>query len=396
MNSVFITDSGTMLSNRSGSVAVTFGLAATILMACVGGAVDFNRWHAAQRMTSDSVDAAVLAGARALQLNPANHQAAVDTATAFFQRNIAGKTELSTNTVTFVTSDQHQAITATGVAKINSTLLHVVGISEMTVMSEAGSGFPKAKLLFGGQGGSNLEISLMLDVTGSMCNNGEGPCTTGTKIEGLKVAATRLVDMVVPATQNNYYSKMAIVPFSTRVRVGPDGGGGGMMQALTNLAPTWSGWYNECTQSSGGGGSEGSGNWQCQQYASTYKTAWKVMPCVTDRYFNSGNVLDVTENEAGSNKWLNAHGGDRMTRSWDSANTAATSQKGNTSSDPADNWNYNWNGSCADVANANEIMPLTTDPAALKARINGLEAYGATSGALGTAWAGRCCARSRS
>lgn len=375
-----------LIESRSGSIMVPFGLAATLIFGSVGGAIDFNRWHTAKRVTAEAMDAAVLAGARSLQIRPGNTQAAIDTATAYFQRNMNGKVDLAVNSIAFVVADQNQAMTATGDAKINATFLKVLGISQLTVLSDVGSAFPKAKLVFGSQGGSNIEISLMLDVTGSMCANGVGPCTSSPKLTGLKTAAKDLVDFVVAENQTTYFSKMAIVPFSTRVRVGPDGGGGSMMSTLTNLNSTWSGWYNECIQSTGGGGSEGGGNWQCLQYQPTYKTNWKIMPCVTDRFYNSNNAFDYTDNDPGGNRWLNAHDGGRMPRSWDSSNANPGNRQGEDVSDPADHWNYNWNGSCADVAQANEIMPLSTDKTALKAKIDGLEAYGSTAGALGTAW----------
>jgi hypothetical protein len=192
---------------------------------------------------------------------------------------------------------------------------------------------------------------------------------------------------VISTNQTDYYSKMAIVPFSTRVRVGPDGGGAGMMKTLTDLDPTWSGYYNECIAGTGGGGSEGNGNWRCLQYQARSVSNWKVMPCVTDRYYNATNTFDMTDDAPRGDRWLNAHDGGRMTRSWDSSSTPPTSYRGLALADPSEHWNFNWNGSCADVSNANQIMPLTTDKTALKARINGLEAFGATAGALGTAWA---------
>ncbi len=71
-----------------------------------------------------------------------------------------------------------------------------------------------------------------------MCNDGNGPCTSGTKISALKDAAKKLVDTVVWDDQSKYTSRIAIVPFSTRVRVGPDGGGASAMAAMTGLPAT--------------------------------------------------------------------------------------------------------------------------------------------------------------
>jgi len=104
---------------------------------------------------------------------------------------------------------------------------------------------------------------------------------------------------VVWSDQSKYTSKVAIVPFSTRIRVGQDGAGGAMMTKLTNLPATWSGWYKECTNGSGSGGSEDGGNWTCSTYQNQYMTNWKIMPCVTDRYYNSTSSFDLTDDAPG-------------------------------------------------------------------------------------------------
>ena len=77
----FGTNISSFRDNRSGSIAVNFGLSVTFLLAIVGGAIDYNRWLNAKRITSAALDAAVLAGARSLQANPGNAQLATSTAT---------------------------------------------------------------------------------------------------------------------------------------------------------------------------------------------------------------------------------------------------------------------------------------------------------------------------
>ncbi len=376
-----------LYSNTRGSIAVQFGLFSTLLFGFSGGAIDYMRWHSAKRLTSEALDAAVLAGARWLQLDPGNTAGALATAARYYSENLGTKVTLSVNTVSFILADDNTSISATGEVKINTMLLRVLGMPELTLANDAGSDFPRGSIVVGGQGGSNLELSLMLDVTGSMCDNGTGPCDTGNKIGGLKTAAKRLADMVIATNQTNYYSKMAIVPFSTRVRVGQDGQGGGRMKVLTDLDPVRSGWYDTCISGSGSGGSEGGGNWTCTQFEAQQVNNWKVMPCVTDRAYNTGWVIDATDQFPGSGKWLNAHGGDRLVKAIDSSSTAPADHRGLAMADPGWHWNYNSNGSCADVDNNNEIMPLSADKDAVKAKIDSLVAYGATAGALGTSWA---------
>ena len=61
---------------------------------------------------------------------------------------------------------------------------------------------------------NNIEVALVLDITGSMC------IPDCTKLNNLKVAAKDMVDMIVQDVQTPYYTKMAIVPYSSMVNVG--------------------------------------------------------------------------------------------------------------------------------------------------------------------------------
>lgn len=154
------------------------------------------------------------------------------------------------------------------------------------------------------------------------------------------------------------------------------------MKQLTNLDATWTGWQNACTASTGGGGSEGGGDWTCTNTQAEHEVNWKVMPCVTDRT----GPNQFNDNAPGPNDWLNAHQGDRFPLSQNSGNTPFTSGLGRNPHDLADQWNYVPDGSCADIAEPNVVVPLSNNAASLSSKIDALEAYGSTAGALGTAW----------
>lgn len=159
------------------------------------------------------------------------------------------------------------------------------------------------------------------------------------------------------------------------------------MTAMTGLDDRWTGWYRYCTAWSGSGGSEGGGSWTCSATATAHMVNWKIMPCVTDRFYNDPWDIGATDAGPSSDNWLNAHGGDRTPNSWDSTDTELASNTGQNPGDPSENWNYSSDGYCADVAESNVMMPLTSDKVALTNRIAGLEAYGSTGGSLGTAMA---------
>ncbi len=369
---------------QEGAVTLMFGLFAVIVFGIIGAAVDYGRWVNAQSRTADALDAAVLAAGRHLQSAPSQTAEALDVARTYFNDEIKRRIVLTGETATFVMSDGDMAINGSVNAKIKTPLLGILQFRDLPVVAEA-----KAMLATGGNGGSELEVSLMLDVTGSMCADGEGPCTSSPKLDALKTAAKDLVNIVIH-NEGDSTARVALVPFSTRVRVGGytnglDGAAAGVrMKQLTNLDPTWTGWLNVCTDGSGSGASESDGNWVCNTIESQHKANWKVMPCVTDRT-GPQQYSDVAPS---ANAWLNAHGGNRFPLSWDSFETpVAANELGNVKAEPANHWNYYDDGYCADVTEKNVIQPLTSNKTALADAIDDLEAYGATSGALGTAWA---------
>lgn len=374
-----------LCKDTSGNVTVMAAITLVALLAAAGSAVDYVRWTNAKTELNAAMDGAVLAGTQALLEKGKNEKLALRIANTYFKGMLGNSTKLRTSRVKFKLNSKGNGLAAYGQAEIETTMLKLVGINKLPLLPKNAAEVVSAEAGMDGPGG-NVEISVMLDVTGSMCDDGQGPCNSGSKIDGLKSAAKTLVDTVIWKDQSKYTSRVALVPFSTRIRVAPDGGGGSMMQQLTNLPPTWSGYYNICTSGSGSGGSETNGNWTCSKSEVQYMKNWKVMPCVTDRFYNASNNIDYSDHAPGANAWFNAHGGDRMPQSFDSSSTAATTNLGKTAADPAYHWNYDPDGGCADVPQNDVIQALTNDKTLLKSKIDALEAYGSTAGALGTAF----------
>ncbi len=59
--------------DASGNIAIVFALMGVVLMLAIGAAVDVSRWLNARDQTVAAIDAAVLAGGRALQTNSHGH-----------------------------------------------------------------------------------------------------------------------------------------------------------------------------------------------------------------------------------------------------------------------------------------------------------------------------------
>ncbi len=368
-----------------GTLALPFGLLAVFLVALMGAAIDFGRWSNAHSKTEAALDAALLAAGRQLQTEPDDFQKAIDTASAYFTQLSGTRLTVENAVAEFTMADENMSIEGKASGHIKTPFLSLATVSTLDVKASA-----KAELAIGGNGGeSDLEIAIMLDVTESMCDAGAGPCTTGAKMTAMKDAAKDLVHIVMGANATEQTARVALVPFSTRVRLDDETtqNATDLMKKVTDLDPTWNGWHNDCTdwQSTGGGGGNsetGGGSWVCNNWQAS-QVNWKVLPCVTDRT----GPEEFTDAKPGSNTWLNAHEGGRAPKSWDSSDTPLATETGNSSADPSYAWNYSEDGKCWDITAPNYLVPLTDDEDLLKARIDALEGYGSTGGALGTAWA---------
>ncbi len=198
-----------------GSVVIIFGLAIFVLFMMVGLAVDFGRFVNARNQTIEATDAAVLAGARALQTNGGNQSAAQDVAMTYYQQAIKDRIPLASDSIKFLVTDNGTAMIADGNASIATPFMHLgfLGTDQMKtlpLLHSNGTDYSKAVLAVGGNGQTNLEVSLMLDITGSM---------SGQKLTDMKAAASDLVNIVVWKDQSEYTSKIAIVPFAYDVRL---------------------------------------------------------------------------------------------------------------------------------------------------------------------------------
>lgn len=201
-----------LLKNKQGSVTILFGFAIMILMMTTGGAIDYARWLHARTLTKTSIDAAVLAGARILQISSLNEAEAIQAAKNYYEENTSKRLDLAVDTIEFQVSEQGTAVTASGEATLNTLVLKLIGVDQLPLLKLSGAEFAKAVLAVGANAEQNLEISLMLDVTGSM---------DGQKLDDMKAAAKDLIDIVVWEGNAGFTSRVALVPFAEAVML-PD------------------------------------------------------------------------------------------------------------------------------------------------------------------------------
>ena len=199
-------------SDTSGATAIVFGIMALIMMTFVGIGLDFARWSNARNQTIAALDAAVLAAGRALQTNGGNTADALAVAKQYYTQGTQNRLKLKTDTVSFTVGDSGTSISAIGQATIATPLLALMNIKTLPVVTLSAANSPTAKLSVGDNAKTNIEMSMILDMSGSM--------NEGTKLPDLKLAAQDLVDIIVWQNQSKYTSKVALVPYATAVNAG--------------------------------------------------------------------------------------------------------------------------------------------------------------------------------
>jgi Flp pilus assembly protein TadG len=189
--------------DESGTVAIIFALTMVVVLSLVGGAIDYGRAVHARYQIQEAVDSAVLAAARVWQTE--NDIDLAQEKGLMHYNNNKPKT-FSSQVSTFTPDFTANTISMQAEGLVPTPFLSLVRHEGYTVGAHA-----QARLDVGQNAGQSVEVSLMLDVTGSMA---------GTKIADLKAAAKDFIDIVVWADQSEYTSKVAIVPFSNTINLG--------------------------------------------------------------------------------------------------------------------------------------------------------------------------------
>ena len=195
--------------DRSGAVAIIFALSSIVVFAIAGGAIDYSRWTYSRNTMQNAIDAAVLAGARELQVNNGNESIAIESAKSTYLTRRAKyiKEEL----IVFEVANSGQNFRARGNAYVQTPFMSVVGVPKLPVFEEGNRVRAEAVWAAGSNSQTNIEMSLMLDTTGSMA---------GQRIKDLKDAAVEMIDIVVWEDQSGATSRMALAPFSSAMNVG--------------------------------------------------------------------------------------------------------------------------------------------------------------------------------
>ncbi|MEZ5923378.1 MAG: pilus assembly protein [Hyphomicrobiaceae bacterium] len=319
-------------TDRSGNIGMIFAFMIIPVVGVIGFSVDYGRALEERTALQTALDSAVLAAGREYQVS-GDPDSAETAASDFF--TAAMEAHENVEVVHNVADPENAKMTFTGKVRVRTTFARLLGVDEIEVSSTA-----EALLAKGGID-KDLEISLMLDVTGSMCQ----PCS---KLEDLKDAAKDLINILVQDDQNEYTSRVALVPFSHAVNVGSE-----YFQAVTGQQQVVEDEFN--------------------YPASCYKNGKLKRSCQGNPDYlvvEGHNYSSCVVERAGSNKFTDA----------------APGSGNQTYLGIFDLLKANAVGSNTGCRPASRIVPLSDDKDGLNDAIDAFEADGWTAGQIGTAW----------
>ena len=365
-----------LVKDRSGNIAMMFAMIAIPLSGAVGLAVDMARVYHVNMATQAGLDSSALAAGRVAQVEKTDTLVkAFKTASAYFDE--AKPSDVVVSTIQFSPNDQQTEFKVTATSWVRTPFLGVLSVFQsQNALDDAPAAcksnyYGCVKLVTSataqiclncsdtGSGnadeGTNLEISMMLDITGSM---------KGTPLTDMKAAAKDLIDIVIWNDQSKYTSRVAIAPFAATINAGEyfskmtgkddREDNDGSSSKNIHYPSTCFNW-------------NGNLKWSCSG-SSSYNTPTyiaKNATCVVER---SDGVLNGF-----------AKGVENPEKYTDTAPTTAATY--------LPSWNMASGSMSTSCSPTNVIVPLTTDRKKLKDAIDAFSANGYTAGQLGTAMA---------
>jgi len=345
--------------DRRGSITTFIAASIVPLVAFGGLSVDTARGYLMKTRLNYALDAAALAGGRVM-FDEAARDAAIAT---FFQANFPDGYMGATITGPIVTiNTEDQTIKLDASANLGTSLMRVLGIDDMQV---AASSEVQRQI-------KGMELGLVLDITGSMRNNAAG--SSQDKLEDLRDASAKLVDILYAGREEIDDFYIAIVPYTSAVNIGQQHSGWLMPfvpkpgeNESSNTA------YPDGTPIGFMDGSYDHSKWVDSYHPSVWKG------CVEARHQNDH---DVTDDPPSVEKFYpfrwpsDISWGSTQSNPWNTSNINETN--GNSGQGP--------NLNCG-----NPIVPLIKARSTVDTAIAGLKhwRYGGTMGSQGLAWGWR-------
>lgn len=204
MNAIFARI-GRMLSEfrsaRAGNVAITFALAALVIIGCVGAAIDYSRANFVKAKMQAALDATALLLTKEASKDTSSQLQTNATNYFLAQFNPPGAQSIA---VTVAYSDTGaKRLTLNGSASVPTTFAAILGVKTINLNATSTTVW----------GGARLRVALVLDNTGSMAQKG--------KLDALKSATKNLLSQLKSVATVNEDVYVSIIPFVKDVNVDP-------------------------------------------------------------------------------------------------------------------------------------------------------------------------------
>lgn len=180
-------------SDTRGNVAIIVGFLILPMLVLAGGATDIARYEAHRAQLQDGIDRAVLASAALTQ------RVGVEPTVRDYIKSLSFKDQVAL-AFDYQVGLNSRSVKVTADYRMPTGFLPLIGIEQLPIRVVAQAQERR----------SNIEMSLMLDFSGSM---------EGSKYTSLKSAATQFVKtMITPETAS--YTSLNVVPYAGQVSVG--------------------------------------------------------------------------------------------------------------------------------------------------------------------------------
>lgn len=181
-------------------VGVMFGFSIIPLATAVGMSVDYSSAINSKTRIQAALDSAALAGGRMLQTSGSVSEAE---AAAIRHFNAAIGDSINASLIVDSINPETGTVKLSGKSDVPTSFTGIIGVNSIEVTSST-----EAVLAVGDK---DIEISMMLDVTGSM---------GGSKIRDMKLAAKDLVQIILQGNRaSQKQARIALIPFSESVNV---------------------------------------------------------------------------------------------------------------------------------------------------------------------------------
>lgn len=203
--------------DRSGAVAIIFGLSVMVLFTVIGIALDASRAYNISSRVQNVLDAAALAGARKLAFEGANSSSAEETALQYFaaqsgEFKVWGAVPTNPKVV---------------IDRKNSAVTMTADVTMSSIAGSLSSLLPEIRFTPSATASFDVkyvELAMVLDLTGSMCDvppaTGSPPCESGAKLDALKEAAEDIIKILAKASPAPNVIRVGLVPYAASVNAG--------------------------------------------------------------------------------------------------------------------------------------------------------------------------------